>query len=201
MGRKAVAGGLIAAGVGYVIGQGVSFLVAGSTPPGLSYSPATDITIKLIFTGGFGWGAYKVLRESEKEEEPFKKMMREQKSREEFESKIVETYPAVEKVLHPIPAIEKKQDGSYDNKDFIDLIKSKTGGRTSVKPIPGREHYALQDVMTGRFKKWEEYLSKNPKVLEEPPEVQVALFERDVYHEKRDIETIRKKATKDKNTN
>jgi hypothetical protein len=99
-----------------------------------------------------------------------------------------------EKILHPIPAIIKKQDGSYDDKDFIDWVKSKTGGRTTVKPIPGRAHLALQDLATGRFKKWEEYLSKNPKVSEESPEVQVALFERDVYHEKRDIEAIRKRS-------
>lgn len=68
MGKKAIGWGLIAAGAGYVLGQGVSLLVAGSTPSGLSYSPSTDIAIKLIFTGGLGWGVYKGLRESEERE-------------------------------------------------------------------------------------------------------------------------------------
>jgi hypothetical protein len=143
----------------------------------------------LILTIGVAAGAYKGLRELEKSEE-----------KEKMIPKVTSALPApiVEKREgeYKIGDVSGKAEGEALSKYFSNIVSSKTGGKTTTKPIPGRERFAFQDIMTGRLAKYNSYLDSHPEISNEPPEVQAALFERDVLGKKVDIEAIKKaKAT------
>ncbi len=107
-----------------------------------------------------------------------------------------------------LPVVEEKE-GEYKVEDASERIAyGKTAeeafskylqelmGKSEITHIPGRESLAVQDALTGRLQKYRSYVSEHPEILKEPPEVRVALFERDVFGKKVDIEKIRKKYSK-----
>jgi hypothetical protein len=73
MGKKAIIGSAISAGIGYLgselIGDSIARAVFPLNP--LS-AQILDNTLKLIFTGGMALGAYQILRETERKEEKYK---------------------------------------------------------------------------------------------------------------------------------
>jgi len=188
MGSKAVIGFLF----GAVIGFAISRLIVNSIPYSLrANNPLIDISIGSILTLGVGLGLYSGLKELEKYEEPKSK----------FE-KSLEKQKVVEEVLHPMPKLRKEREGEEyimgevsgktPDETLSKYFMKLTGGKHHVTPISGREDAFMYDLTRGRYAKWDSYLSKHPEVRDEHPEVQRALFERDIIGMKVDLEAVRK---------
>jgi tetratricopeptide (TPR) repeat protein len=200
---KTIIGTALAAGVSYLGSELIGDSIARAVFP---LNPASalmfDNTLKLMITGGSTLAAYQILRESEKEAKIYEPNKHEEKKYRRAES-IRREVETLEKIREPLLKIEKKGEGDYrigkeasgktaENALSNYMIKL-TGGRSSVRPIPGRESYCMSDIMSGRLASYEKFLEKRPEISSEPPLVRAAIFSRDVMHEKVDVEEVRKK--------
>ncbi len=191
MGKKAIIGSAISAGIGYLgselIGDSIARAVFPLNP--LS-AQILDNTLKLIFTGGMALGAYQILRETERKEEKYKGL--EKKVRSVKTLGYVKPVANIEKRGEEF-VIGKDASGKTAEKALSNYIMKFTGGKSSVRPIPGRESYCMSDIMSGRLTKYEKFLEKRPEISNEPPLVKAAIFSRNVLHENVDVEEVRKK--------